>query len=732
MGDLYASAVGTTVFVLKEIPPRPKEFDGALALFGEMKDGVDEAAVRTALEHYGNIRSCALERSPPVVYFVEHASAVKAAGSVGADSIMSDCPCAALGFCGAQLLYNERSYDGREGEPGRADDAGRGWCCFEGAVSGEILARLSAYPKMTQVLEKLPPKILLLASGSATRPMAMGDMAGLAQRVERNMRRIQSATFTGKADSETVPLLYQGYVEQLVGVLQKTLAMEQRSSSNACHALMPPMPKVSTAPFATPRLAAGQLILLLPDVQGRLEGGEGATQLVITDEHKAEKQCAKRVLGDEEPLELTLESCSLAVLPWHPVKHAQTATDEENTLLQSLTALIGQADAERRTRALADALETLDADLAAKCMTPNGLGERVEALMAEVQCFLEAAGASALDNRLVETSPPRPVEDLGKGNESVTALSAAVREVACAAQHAVPGGDPMHPLRDLRGIVASLRPEALAARALQLIARGSLRYAGGQAMTVRRDGEWTDAFVGEDGKLHDERQPISQILHPWNHAPRELPYADFERLREWHMEVIHAEHSQIVDALSGRPLHALSECVPIAVTGRDASGSPLETIRCPQSLSKWLNGLHAQLCGGGAVDSRTAACAVLTAGPAAGKTWLMSQLMMHSFSLGSELIPILVRVERLQKLLLEHPESFEGSWNWVDAYLRIKAEANAELPHYRMLRQVCVVLLLPPRLPAASITTCLDHLLPVPPHPIGDDGASRTVASRRP
>ena len=34
MADVYASAVGTTVLQIKEIPPRPKEYDGALCLFG--------------------------------------------------------------------------------------------------------------------------------------------------------------------------------------------------------------------------------------------------------------------------------------------------------------------------------------------------------------------------------------------------------------------------------------------------------------------------------------------------------------------------------------------------------------------------------------------------------------------------------------------------------------------------------------------------------------------------
>ena len=48
VGDLYASAVVTSVIQISEIPPRPKEFDGALCLFG-LKAGVDEAAVRQAL-----------------------------------------------------------------------------------------------------------------------------------------------------------------------------------------------------------------------------------------------------------------------------------------------------------------------------------------------------------------------------------------------------------------------------------------------------------------------------------------------------------------------------------------------------------------------------------------------------------------------------------------------------------------------------------------------------------
>ena len=68
MADVYASAVGTTVLQLKEIPPRPAEFDGALCLFG-LKQGKDEAAIGVALKRFGEIKRIELDRDPAVVRF---------------------------------------------------------------------------------------------------------------------------------------------------------------------------------------------------------------------------------------------------------------------------------------------------------------------------------------------------------------------------------------------------------------------------------------------------------------------------------------------------------------------------------------------------------------------------------------------------------------------------------------------------------------------------------------
>lgn len=122
MGDLYASAVGTTVLQIKEISPRPPDFDGVLCLFG-LKPGVDEAAVRQALagDLGTEFKSCDLtfESEYGVVRFASHAAALQAKAAYSFSELCE----------GVDTRYNERSYDGRvDGEDGRDGDEGRGWC----------------------------------------------------------------------------------------------------------------------------------------------------------------------------------------------------------------------------------------------------------------------------------------------------------------------------------------------------------------------------------------------------------------------------------------------------------------------------------------------------------------------------------------------------------------------------------------------------------------------------
>ena len=110
MNQLYASAVGTTVLQIKEIPPRPTAFDGKLCLFGPGKD-VSEAEVRSALERFGTIttvvdRRIELGRDEIAVHFTTHQAVLDA---VAAD-LKTDL------WKGLGALYNDRPYDER------------GWC----------------------------------------------------------------------------------------------------------------------------------------------------------------------------------------------------------------------------------------------------------------------------------------------------------------------------------------------------------------------------------------------------------------------------------------------------------------------------------------------------------------------------------------------------------------------------------------------------------------------------
>ena len=109
MNEPYASAVGTTVLQLKEIPPRPADFDGALAIFGP-KEGLNESQIRSTLEKVGKIESIEATPDMPqkwVVRFATHKLALEAKEQFGSMPEL---------WAGLDTLYNERPYDER------------GWC----------------------------------------------------------------------------------------------------------------------------------------------------------------------------------------------------------------------------------------------------------------------------------------------------------------------------------------------------------------------------------------------------------------------------------------------------------------------------------------------------------------------------------------------------------------------------------------------------------------------------
>ena len=51
----------------------------------------------------------------------------------------------------------------------------------------------------------------------------------------------------------------------------------------------------------------------------------------------------------------------------------------------------------------------------------------------------------------------------------------------------------------------------------------------------------------------------------------------------------------------------------------------------------------------------------------------MSQIIIHTLNDSSSgVVPILVKVQLLQKRLLADGDAFASSWNWIDAYLKLE------------------------------------------------------------
>ena len=151
MGQVYASAVGTTVLQIKEIPLRPKEFDGVLCLFGPKARAGEQAVRKTFGRRFGEIVDVVDRRLPPVerdeiaVRFTTHQAAL--------DAIAAGVP---HELCnGLDTLYNERPYDGR------------GWYA---ALVVRLRAPSIAPPRLPSsqtLLAPSPPSCRLIASAGA-------------------------------------------------------------------------------------------------------------------------------------------------------------------------------------------------------------------------------------------------------------------------------------------------------------------------------------------------------------------------------------------------------------------------------------------------------------------------------------------------------------------------------------------------------------------------------------
>ncbi len=179
-----------------------------------------------------------------------------------------------------------------------------------------------------------------------------------------------------------------------------------------------------------------------------------------------------------------------------------------------------------------------------------------------------------------------------------------------------------------------------------------------------------------DGLLHELRigeRNCKQLLNPWNHAPLQVPSSSLDPISQWLQNSLSSQHSHTKDALTGKKLAVLDQCVAMTAEGNESLQEAQVTD--VHSLHKWLQNVMTLRESGD--DTTETLHVLITAPPAAGKTTLMSQLMMLCLmDKTTAMTPILMRASRLQKLLLESPEQFANSWNWVDAFVSVECEPD--------------------------------------------------------
>ena len=270
MGDVYASALGTTVLRHRSIPPRPSAYDGELILLSSVggydesesddesedveataetaakaktKAKVDKAQheVRRLLEEHspkGSIQSVTWQgeefgKGKWRVHVRSHAEALMVMSEVmqsdnelvGQEEGWEEYVHMPLGTGAACFpVFNERKYDDR------------GWCTFESAVTTEVLARVAFYPEAKLALDDLPPKLFEIDNDTPiARPEVDAGLLhqGTASRVEQVRSDIQASAFTGKGDKPMVIQLYNEYEKRIARAIPAALKASKASYEGA-------------------------------------------------------------------------------------------------------------------------------------------------------------------------------------------------------------------------------------------------------------------------------------------------------------------------------------------------------------------------------------------------------------------------------------------------------------------------------------------------------------------
>ena len=197
MGCFYASVCGTAVVQLKDIPPRPSEYDGRIIVFG--LGATSETDVIADLQRFGGtITKIVIKAGEAKVTFATHEQAercIAALREVGR---------------GACTVYNETAYSRDCGE------SFSGWCTFEQGASKLVAAHLHMASRQASKRSEVLPERLVRANASRAkvtdisnghvRTVDVSEDSPVAL-LKQTSDDIEIAKFVGKGEGETVKLL---------------------------------------------------------------------------------------------------------------------------------------------------------------------------------------------------------------------------------------------------------------------------------------------------------------------------------------------------------------------------------------------------------------------------------------------------------------------------------------------------------------------------------------------
>ena len=223
MGCFYASMCGTAVVQLKDIPPRPSEYDGRMSVF----DASYSKAILASLLEYdviadlqrfgGTITEIAIKTGEAQVTFATHAQAERCIAALREEGR------------GACTVYNETAYSRDRGEPFS------GWCTFEQGACKLVAGHLSTASRQASKRSVVLPERLVRANASRAkvldisdgqvRTVDVGEESPVAL-LEKTSYDIEIAKFVGKGEAETV--------KQLLAKLEWSMhmAMEQATADH--------------------------------------------------------------------------------------------------------------------------------------------------------------------------------------------------------------------------------------------------------------------------------------------------------------------------------------------------------------------------------------------------------------------------------------------------------------------------------------------------------------------